>query len=121
VPLSSAAIENLLKAFKNEAPSKYEEVFVKLHTGDPGPVGTENAAGETTRKKVGLNGTTVLKNSAPLEWPNVATAETYKWVSIWTAAAGGTFLGRGLLEAEKAVSKEDSAKLPAEGFSISIT
>lgn len=121
MPLSSSAIENLLKAFKNEAPSKYEEVFVKLHTGDPGTAGTENAATETTRKKVTLTGTTTLKNSGALEWTSVSTSETYKWVSIWTASTSGTFLGRGQLEAEKAVSSGDTAKLPAEGFSVSIT
>jgi hypothetical protein len=119
--LSSSVIENLLKALKGEAPSKYEEVWVKLHTGDPGAAGTENAAGETKRKKVTLTGTTTLKNSAAVEWTSVSTAETYKWVSIWSAEAAGTFLGRGQLEAEKAVSKEDNATLPKEGFSVSIT
>jgi hypothetical protein len=121
MPLSSAQIENLLKSMKNEAPTKYEKVWVKLHTGDPGAAGTENAAGEATRKSATLTGTTTLKNSGALEWPSVSTSETYKWVSIWSAEAAGTFLGRGQLEAEKAVSKEDAAKLPAEGFSVSIT
>jgi hypothetical protein len=122
MPLSAAAIENLLKVYKNEAPTKKEKVWVKLHTGDPGAAGTENAAGETKRVFATLTvGTTTLKNSGALEWPGVSTSETYKWVSIWSAESGGTFEGRGQLEAEKAVSKEDTAKVPAEGFSISIT
>jgi hypothetical protein len=121
MPLSSAAIENLLKVYKNEAPTKKEKVWVKLHTGDPGAAGTENAAAETKRVAATLTGTTTLKNSGALEWAGVSTSETYKWVSIWSAESGGTFEGRGQLEAEKAVSKEDNAKLPAEGFSISIT
>ena len=100
MPLAAAVIENLLKALKNESPSKYEKVFVKLHTGDPGAAGTENAAAETTRKEVALTGTTTLKNSGAVEWTNLAANETAKWVSIWTASTGGTFVGRGQLEAE---------------------
>lgn len=119
--LSSTQIENLLKSMKNEAPTKYEKVWVKLHTGDPGAAGTENAAGETKRVAATLTGTTTLKNSGALEWASVSTSETYKWVSIWSAESAGTFLGRGQLEAEKTVSKEDTAKLPAEGFSITVT
>lgn len=121
MPLATGVLENLLKALKNESPSKYEKVFVKLHTGDPGSAGTSNAAGETTRKEIALTGTTILKNSGAVEWTGVSTSETYAWVSIWTASTGGTFLGRGELTASKAVSAGDTAKLSAEAFSITIS
>lgn len=120
MPLSSTELEDLLKALKNEVPTKREEIWVKLHTGDPGAAGTANVATEATRKKVTLTGTTTLKNSGAVEWTAVSTTEEYKWVSIWTASTAGTFLGRGELEAAKAVSAGDTAKLAAEGFSITI-
>src|SRR5690242_20894927 len=85
--------ENQLKPLKNEEAAKYAEVWVKLHKGVPGEAGTENAAGETTRKKVTWTGTTILKNSGALSWTNVSTAETYTHVSFWTASTAGTFLG----------------------------
>lgn len=122
MPLSAAALENEAKIYKNETPTKYEGVWVKLHTGDPGAAGTSNAAGETTRKKATLTGTTTLKNSGALEWAGVSTAESYTWVSIWSAEAAGTFLGRGEIEGgAKAVSVGDTAKIAAEGFSIAKT
>ncbi len=120
MPLSATQIENLVKSMKGTAPTTYATVWVKLHTGDPGTAGTENAAGETTRKEITLTGTAVLKNSGAVEWTAVSTSETYKWVSIWSASTAGTYLGRGQLEAEKAVSSGDTAKLPAEGFSLQI-
>lgn len=118
--LSEAQRKNLLKSMKNEAPTKYEKVFVKLHTGDPGSAGTSNAAGETTRKEIKLKSEIPLKNESAVEWTTVSTTETYKYVSIWSESTGGTFLGSAQLEAEKSVTAGDTAKLPAEGFSITI-
>jgi hypothetical protein len=69
----------------------------KLHIGDPGSAGTNNAAGETTRKAVAFAnnasaGSTA--NTAAVTWTSVSTAETETWFSYWSATSGGTFLGR---------------------------
>jgi hypothetical protein len=112
----------ILKALKNES-VKVEKVFVKLHTGDPGEDGTANAAGEATRKEVPSWGTPtsgVLKSAAAVEWTNVSTSETYKYVSLWDASTAGNCLWVIQLEAEKAVSAGDSFKLAAEALSVSL-
>ena len=111
--ISNAVKAELLKKLTE----KYPKLSVKVHTGNPGEEGKSNAATETTRKEVGTwEGTTSLKNKAALKWSNVSTTETYKYVSFWSEATGGEFLGYALLEAEKAVTKGDSAEIPPEGF-----
>lgn len=121
MPISATFEENLLKALKNTAPTIYEKVWVKLHTGAPGVAGTENAATEATRKATKVTGTTTLKSESALEWVAVSTSETYKQVSLWSAETAGTFLWAGALEAEKAVSAGDTFKIAVEGLSVTIT
>lgn len=64
-------------------------LIVKLHTGDPGEVGTANAALETTTKSVtfGASSAGVASNTNTLTWTNVSTTESYAWVSILDGAA----------------------------------
>jgi len=116
--ITNTVKEGILKAFKNESPPKYEEVWVKLYKGNPGEAGAAEAAGETKRIKVPLTGTTVLKNNAALVWTGVSTAETPKFLGFWTTEGGGTFLGYTELAAEyqKAVSIGDNIEIPKEGF-----
>lgn len=118
--ITSAVKEGILKAFKNETPTKYEKVYIKLHTGNPGEEGKTSPAGETTRKQVTLTGTSTLKNSGAVQWTNVSTAETYKYISFWTAATEGTFLGYTILEAEKTVAVGDNAEFANEAFSWTV-
>lgn len=87
-----------------------EKVWIKLHTGDPGEECTSNAAGETTRKEVTLatpSGET-RKSSTAIEWTNVSTAETYKYVSAWDASTNGNAFGSGAFTAEKTVAVGDN-------------
>ena len=114
--ITNAVKEGVLKAFKNESPPKYEKVYVKLHTGDPGEEGKSNVAGETKRKQATLTGTTILKNSVTMKWENVSTGETYKFISFWTAETEGTFLGHTALTENKTVAIGDNAEFAVEAF-----
>lgn len=111
----------LVASLKNES-AAVAEVFVKLHTGDPGEECTSNAAGETTRKKVTWKAASAgtIKNETAIEWTSVSTSETYKYVSLWDASSAGNALWSGALETEKAVSSGDTFKLSAEGLAVSI-
>jgi hypothetical protein len=70
-------------------------VFVKLHVTDPGAAGTGGtASANTTRNAVTFNdattaGTMSLASLSP--WTMTAS-ETIAYISLWTAATGGTFL-----------------------------
>jgi len=82
------------------------QVYVKLHTGDPGEAGTSNAAGETTRQAA--NWSSASSGSASLSgtvtWTNVATSETYSHVSLWDSSSGGNCLASGAMSAAVTVS-----------------
>lgn len=67
-------------------------VFVKLHTGDPGPSGTSNAATETRRIEVDLDTPSggVVVNSTYGEILNAAATEDATHVTLWSASSGGT-------------------------------
>jgi hypothetical protein len=121
--LSKAFSKETLKTWKNEAPTKYEKTYVKLHKGAPTDDGTAEAAGETTRKEVTWGAITegnpsFIEASNTPEWTSVSTTETYKYISIWSEAAAGTCLGSGALETEKAVTAGDTFKLTSLKVSI---
>jgi len=98
--------------------------YVKLHLGDPGAAGTNNAATETTRQAVTFGSgaaTGTISNTAAVEWTNVSTSETYTWVSFWTASSGGTFLGSDDLSSSAAVTAGDTFRIPIGDLDISVT
>lgn len=98
------------------------DIWVKLHTGDPGEDGTANAAGETTRKQVafGAAASGSAASSADAAWTSVSTSETYSHVSFWDASSGGNCLGAGALTASKAVTAGDNFTIPSGQLTFSI-
>jgi hypothetical protein len=120
VSLSNYTENNLLKVLKNEAPTKAEKTYAKLHKGDPGEEGTSEAAGETTRKEVTWGAISVgeVAASNEPEWTNVSTEETYSHISLWDASSGGNCLGSGALEASKSVKVGDTFKLTSFKFKL---
>jgi hypothetical protein len=98
------------------------DVYVKLHTGDPGEDCTSNAATETTRKQASLaaasSGSCV--SDADLTWTNVAATETYSHVSIWDASTSGNALWYGALTASKAVNSGDSFTIASGSLTVSL-
>jgi hypothetical protein len=77
--------------------------WLKMHVGDPGSAGTQNVAGNDTRKQVtwGTAAGGIRSNSVALMWiaAEVDTAEDYTHWSGWTASTAGTFLASGLVTA----------------------
>lgn len=124
VGISTAQANAMLDAFaRGTSYGGNAAVWVKLHTGDPGSVGTSNAAGNTTRQQGtwaaasgGAN-----SNSADIVWTNVSTAETYSHISFWTASSGGTFLGSDDLAASKTVAIGDTFTIPSGSQTMAIT
>lgn len=91
------------------------QVYVKLHTGDPGEAGTSNAATETTRKAAsfGASSSGVCTSDADISWTSVAGSETYSYVSLWDASTAGNCLGSGALTASVAVTAGDNFSIPS--------
>lgn len=70
--------------------------FVKLHVGDPGAAGANNAAaGSTTRVVMTYaapSGNAVAQTGTSPVWTNGGTTETLTHISVWDAVTAGNFL-----------------------------
>lgn len=100
----------------------YTNPYVQLHTGAPGPNGTANVAGESTREQA--TGTFVISggattNPVAITWTSVTTAETYTDITLWSASTSGTFLASGTVTAN-AVGVGDTFTIPIGDAAISM-
>jgi hypothetical protein len=90
IGMTATEADTLLTAHTTRA------LYVKLHTGDPGDDGADNASAETTRKLItwdtASGGTVAAVATFPQWTPWAAGAETISHISLWTAATNGTFI-----------------------------
>jgi hypothetical protein len=98
-------------------------VYVKLHTGDPGSAGASNAAaGSTTRSAItwsaASSGSIAMSGTAP-SWTNGGTSETLSHVSFWDASSGGNFLGSGALGSTQAWASGNTYALSTQTWTLS--
>ena len=118
--VAAAWLDALCNAQDYTAPTGF---FVKLHVGDPGAAGAGNPAGETTRQSASMaaaSGGTITNDTA-VTWTNVSTPETYSYVSFWSAAVAGTFLGSDDLTAPVAVVAGNTFTIPVGDLDLAIT
>jgi hypothetical protein len=97
--------------------------YVKLHVGDPGAAGANNAAaGSTTRVQATMaaaSGGSKAMSSMASTWTNGGTSETLSDISLWSAAAAGTFNGSAALTVNQAWASTNTFALTS--LSIAIT
>lgn len=95
-------------------------VYLKLHTGDPGEDCTSNAATEATRKITAwaTASSGAIATSATVEWTNVSTTETYSHWSMWDASTAGNALWSGALSASAAVTSGDTFQITSLTLSL---
>lgn len=110
--ISNYAENKLLDTLRNQS-FAVTTAYVKLHTGDPGEDGTNNAATETTRKAVSWSAASSgsMASSATLSWTNVSTTETYSHWTLWDAATAGNCLWVGALSSSAAVTAGDTFEI----------
>lgn len=107
--------------FNNTAFGAVANVYMKLHTGDPGDAGTSNAATETTRKEVtfaAASGGTIA-NDAAITWTNVAATEDYTHFSLWDNSTAGNCLFTGTITAN-AVTAGDTFTIASGDLDLTI-
>lgn len=95
-------------------------VFVKLHIGDPGAVGTANASTVTTRNPItwsAPSGGSMALSS--LSGYSMTATETISHVSLWDASSAGTFLESAALTA--GVSVINGSTLTFTTFTVART
>ena len=99
-------------------------VWIKLHTGDPGEAGTANAATETTRVQASFAAASggSISTNADLDWTSVSTTETYSHVTMLDTVgpAGGNVLAKAALTASKAVTAGDDFKIASGDLTFTL-
>lgn len=98
-------------------------IYVKLHSGDPGEAGTSNAATETTRKVVTFTGPAAagsIASDADVQWTSVAATETYSHASLWDASSGGNCLWTGAFSSSSNVTAGDTFTISAGNLTLSL-
>lgn len=112
-----------LNVLRNTSATAIATLFVKLHTGDPGSAGANNAAvGSTTRQSFTFaapSGNALALTGAPTAWTNGGTSETLSHVSIWDASTAGNFIFSAPLASTQAWASGNQYALSALGLSLS--
>jgi hypothetical protein len=92
-------------------------IWIQLHTGDPGASGTANVAGNATRKDLtaamGTAASGAITNTSAITWTTgeVDTSEDYTHWALFDASTAGTFLCSGTMTAN-AVTVGDEFEIP---------
>jgi len=120
--LAAATANAFLDALCNNTSYAVANVWIKLHTGDPGAAGASNAATETTRKEATFSAAAsgAITNDGALTWTNVAGSEDFSHYSAWTASSGGTFLFSGTVTAN-AVTAGDTFTIAVGDLDLSFS
>lgn len=121
--VSDLVANSWLDAIGNATSYSEASFNAKMHTGDPGSAGTNNAATETTRQAVsfGAASSRAMSNDSPVEWTNVSTSETVTWLSFWDHISAGNFLGRDDLSSSAALTSGDTLRIPTGDLDLTIT
>lgn len=106
-----------LNTLRNVAYTAKANVYVKLHTGDPGSAGTSNASSVTTRPEVTFSAASAgsMASSNTPSWATWAGSdgEVVTHISVWDNATAGNFLFSVALTASKVINTGDQLNLTA--------
>lgn len=120
--LSSYLANKFLDAVGNATAYSAANVYVKLHTGDPGGNGTANAATETTRKEVTFAAASggAIASDAAVTWTNIAGSEDATYFTAWDNVSAGNFLFSGTITGN-AYTAGDTYTIPSGSLTASLT
>jgi hypothetical protein len=124
--LSATIANDFLEWLFNASPTGTApaNIWIQLHTADPGAAGTNAVAGNATRKDLtaamGTAASGAITNTAAITWTTgeVDTSEDYTHWALFDASTTGTFLCSGLMTAN-AVTVGDEFVIPIGDFDAS--
>jgi len=99
-------------------------IWIQLHTADPGSAGTTAVAGNATRKdltaSMGTAASGLISNNVAITWTSgeVDTSEDYTHWALFDASTAGTFLCSGTMTAN-AVTVGDEFTIPSGDLDLS--
>ena len=120
--LSSYLANKFLDAVGNATAYSAADVYIKLHTGDPGANGTANPATETTRESVSFGAATGggLTSDANVSWTNIAGSEDATFFTAWDNSTAGNFLFSGAITGNP-YTAGDTFTIPSGSLTVSLT
>ena len=120
--LSAYLCNAILNSVGNNTSFAVAVAYVKLHTQDPGPLGTANPATETTRKAIsfGVASAGVITSDADISWTNIAGSQDATHFTVWDILTAGNFLFSGTVVAG-AYTAGDTYTITAGNLSASLT
>lgn len=122
VGLSGAnLVHGWLNVLRNTTFTGKANVYVKLHTGDPGVGASNVAVGSTSRPAITWAapsaGAMAMNGTAPT-WTNGGTTETLTHISFWDDPSAGNFLGSCALTASQAWVSTNTFTLSTQTWTI---
>ena len=120
--LSAYLCNAFLDALGNNTSYAVAQVYVKLHVGVPGALGTANPAIETTRKAVsfGAASTGAIASDADISWTNIAGSQDATHFTAWDNVSAGNFLFSGTITGN-AYTAGDTYTISSGNLSASLT
>ena len=120
--LSAYLCNAILDSVGNNTSFAVAVAYVKLHTQDPGPLGTAFPATETTRKAIsfGVASAGVITSDADISWTNIAGSQDATHFTVWDNLTAGNFLFSGNVVAG-AYTAGDTYTITAGNLSASLT
>lgn len=120
--LSAYLCNAWLDALANNTSYAVAQVYIKLHTGDPGAAGTANAATETTRKAASFGAASAgaITSDADISWTNIAGSQDASHFTAWDNISAGNFLFSGTITANP-YTAGDTYTISSGNLSASLT
>ena len=120
--LSAYLANKFLDAVGNGTAYSAANVYIKLHTGDPGANGTANAATETTRKEVTFASASAgaIVSDAAVTWTNIAGSQDATFFTAWDNVSAGNFLFSGTITGNAYIAG-DTYTIPSGSLTASLT
>ena len=120
--LSAYLCNSWLDALANNTSYAVAQVYIKLHTGDPGAAGTANPATETTRKAAsfGVAVAGAINSDADISWTNIAGSQDASHFTAWDNLTVGNFLFSGTITANP-YTAGDTYTISSGNLSASLT
>lgn len=120
--LSTYLANSFLDSLGNATAFSVSNVYVKLHTADPGSDGTANPALETTRKAVSFGSATAggLSSDSAITWTNIVGSEDATFFTAWDSLTAGNFLFSGTITGNP-YTAGDTYTISSSALTVSLT
>jgi hypothetical protein len=120
--LSAYLCNSWLDALANNTSYVVAQVYIKLHTGDPGALGTANPATETTRKAASFGAASAgaINSDADISWTNISGSQDATHFTAWDSLTAGNFLFSGTITANP-YTAGDTYTISSGNLSASLT